>query len=651
MSSWPLAISQNPQTAEEPSLRASSASVGSREEIPGSFQAVVARQVLVPAYKTVLGLLAVALVCRIGAALWWGDLLWADSVFYRQVTDALHQGNFTKAFDSLGLNLYPVILMGLDWLAATLGTDWTVVGKWWSVALASLAVLPLYGWVRRMFNDRAAFWAGLFYALHPHLVGHSPLIIRDPTYWFLFNLALYWSWRAVTEARLGVFLGAGLCLGLAAYTRIEGWILLVVLVGWSLCRLVVVAEARWRLALGTLLAVGTIPAGVVLVNLTWLKDHPQWEWGRLPWFLRIWDWATDRIEDIFSSDVGGRLPLGSPPRKQPGDIFQVKRFPGANSTGPAKPALGKRPLGSRAQEAHSSGGKLLLVQKQISISKPPSSAPHRPSESAQPGERPKDAEWVQARRVALRLIKALTYPYALLIGIGLLHVWRIPLRADQLLLSLHNLLLFLATWAYQSLSGGIDSRYFLPLLMTAFPYAAVGFEAVLAGICWLVNPGRGSWHPVGRIITPGALVLLVGLGLFDLQPSATKLMRQQTALGQWILRNFGPGTKIFCPESASILLSYHAQAECHSWPPLADSNPDVLRQLLVQDQPDVVILWQDPIYSDTQWMHFVAELCPSLDYQKIPADELPEPARHCQVWIRRPNRPLADGKVPAFPPE
>ncbi|HPP53363.1 MAG TPA: hypothetical protein PK777_10460, partial [Thermoguttaceae bacterium] len=69
-------------------------------------------------YGAILGVLAAALVCRAGAAFWWGDLLWADAVFYRQIVLALQRGDFTKAFDSLGLNLYPVILMWLDRLGA-----------------------------------------------------------------------------------------------------------------------------------------------------------------------------------------------------------------------------------------------------------------------------------------------------------------------------------------------------------------------------------------------------------------------------------------------------------------------------------------------------------------------------------------------------
>lgn len=624
--------------------------VGGRPEGIGS-ALLRDRPAVAGGYGAILGVLAAALVCRAGAAFWWGDLLWADAVFYRQIVLALQRGDFANAFDSLGLNLYPVILMWLDRLGAWVGADWTVVGKWWSVLLASLAVLPFYGWVRRIFDDRVAFWAGLFYVIHPHLVGHSPLIIRDPTYWFLFNLALYLSWRAVTEARLGVFLGAGVCIGLAAYTRTEGCLLLGVLLGWALCRAASVREARWRLAFGLLLAAAVIPAGVAAVNLTWLRNHPRWEWGRVPLFQRTWNWTIERMEEIFSSQTGDKLLRGAESVGENGTTFSLIRSTGINPIRQAKLASIKQ-LCSRQQNTHFPAAKPIPTQKQQSLGNP--SAVNRCQfESAlegkaanSKGQIAKPSEWVQVRRVAFRLIKALTYPYALLIGVGLVRAWRILLRADQIVVSLHNLLLFLATWFYQSFSSGIDFRYLFPILLTALPYAAVGFEAVLAGICWLATAGRRGWRPGGRITVVGGVVLLVGLGLLDVQPSATKLMRQQTALGQWVLRSLGPGSKIFCPESASILLGYHAQAECQSWPRQEEANFTALRELLLQDRPDVVILWDDPLYPDRRWMQLVAELCSEFGYQKTPADELPEPARRCQVWVRPQNRPLPEGNTP-----
>ena len=59
--------------------------------------------------------------------------------------------------------------------------------------IASLTVVPLWGWLRRMFDDRLAVIACLVYALHGKLIAISPLIIRDSTFWFLLVLTLYCS--------------------------------------------------------------------------------------------------------------------------------------------------------------------------------------------------------------------------------------------------------------------------------------------------------------------------------------------------------------------------------------------------------------------------------------------------------------------------
>lgn len=695
-----------------------------QKKIPGSFRAVVSSEGLPADYRTPWVLWMVALVCRAGAALWWGDLLWADSVFYRQVADALEKGDFTNAFASLGLNLYPVILMWLDRLGDWVGADWTLMGKWWSVLLSSLAVLPLYGWVRRLFNDRIAFWAGLFFAIHPHLVGHSPLIIRDPTYWFLFNLALYLSWRAVAEADWRLFLGAGIAIGLAMYTRIEGILLGAVVLGWAFWRASLVREARWRVVFGTLLAVAVIPAGVVAVNLTWLRQHPRWEWGRLPLLQRIWKWTIHHVENIFTSETNTSLPFspGSTGENRGGSHNSEgshgltspttwDRIPGKVAFEALHPSLLSRPLvalrplsyqpSPRLQpfwrDTRSSTNLLLptpcpipqirrcilpisakprfaqtpMFTIPMSASSPLSAKPQSvqiskvspnlstpsPARSQPPIDPPKIdqvekvSEWIQARRVALRLIKALSYPYALLIAVGLLGGWRILLRADQLVLFAHNLLLFLATWAYQSLSSGIDFRYFFPLLITGFPYAAIGFERLRKALCQAGSAGGSCElrHPARWIPLAGGIFLLVGLGLFDVQPTATKLMRQQTLLGQWICQYRGPGSKIFCPESAAILLAYHAQAECRSWPRLAKPDSHAVRQFLSHYSPDVVVLWDDPIYPDRRWIEVVIELCPAFGYQKVPAEQLPEPARHCQIWIQ-PKQPFLSEGLPSTPP-
>ena len=84
-----------------------------------------------------------------------------------------------------------------------------------------------------MFDDRLAVIACLIYALHGKLIGISPLIIRDSTFWLLLVLALYYLWRAVGELRFAFFAAAGLAITLAVHTRTEGWLLLIPLLGWG----------------------------------------------------------------------------------------------------------------------------------------------------------------------------------------------------------------------------------------------------------------------------------------------------------------------------------------------------------------------------------------------------------------------------------
>lgn len=646
-----------------------------------------------------LGLLAAALICRVAAACWWGDLLWADSVFYWQLSQALQRGDFSQVFQSLGLNVYPVILLWLDRLGTWLGLDWTVVGKCWSVLIATLAVLPFWGWARRLFPERIACWSSLFFAIHPHLVGYSPLIIRDPTYWFLFNLALYLSCRAVLEAKWWLFLGAGGALGLAMYTRTEGILLGAVMVGWALWQAAANPPARWRVLGGMILALAIVPLGVVVINLTWLREHPRWEWGRLPLLQRIWKWVHP-TENILSSQSKDFPHLAivllqkdnnennnSSPSKLPWLLSTCQRqsrpwrilsqkgnvsssshffslhlsfFPQHNQAKLLYSDLQLPPfLHFQQQRSENSATAIGLVgwSNCVYCSKPiseihlalgrslPSPSFLLPeagsfgcwlSESAKIGEKKKNlSEWVQARRTALRLIKAIGYPYAFLIGLGLLRGWRFLLRPDQLALSLHNFLLFLATWAYLSSTGGLDSRYFCPILITALPYAAIGFLSLGNLLKKLV----GQWPTLGTLQTNAVgaslgLFVLIALSIAEVQPSATRLMRQQTQLGQWILSHLGPGKKILCTKSAENLLAYHAQASSWSWPHQTPLLAPFLRKRFVTYQPDVVLLWEDPIYRDFRWLEEVAKLCEEFGYRPIRKEELPEGVRHVRVWVR-----------------
>jgi hypothetical protein len=224
----------------------------------------------------VLVLLVLALACVIPRALVALRLssICPDGVLYIGLAEALKEGHFNQAFKEMNLNVYPAILMVLN----RLGLSWESGAVIWGVLISSLAVLPLFGWVRRQFDDAAALGACLLYAMHPTFIQWSPELIRDPTFWFFFALSLYFSWRAVTEVRISLSLAAGLALTLAIATRFEGLFLLIPLVLWAFWRFRALVKGRDRAKLAACAAISVLafPALILLVNLTVLLHYPQW---------------------------------------------------------------------------------------------------------------------------------------------------------------------------------------------------------------------------------------------------------------------------------------------------------------------------------------------------------------------------------------
>ncbi len=212
-----------------------------------------------------------------------------DGALYVRLAKAMEQGHLEQALAGLHLNTFPVVLAAGHWL---LGWDWDLVGRWWGVLAATLAVWPMFAWVRRQFDDRIAVAACLLYAAHPKLIEWSPEVIRDPTYWLLFVGSLALLWRAVTEVRLHWFLLAGVTSTLCVLTRFEGLFLLIPLVLWTAMRWFALRESRGRLLVGALLCAGAFPALLLVVNIWLLSGHAQFEAFRAEPFDRAAKWFT-----------------------------------------------------------------------------------------------------------------------------------------------------------------------------------------------------------------------------------------------------------------------------------------------------------------------------------------------------------------------
>ena len=240
-----------------------------------------------PARRLIL--LALLVTCFVPRALtaWRLDGICADGASYIHMAQALEHGDFQQAF-RLQLNIYPAILAGLH----QLGIPWELGGRIWGTLAATLVVLPLFGWVRRQFDDRLAIVACLLYAGHPELIEWSPEIVRDPTFWLLFTTSIYLLWRAASAASLKHYAAAGLAITLAILTRFEGLFLLAPLLGWTLARACASRALRPRLVVGLALSLAVLPALLVAGNLAWSSRTGRVEMIRLEKFNVARNWIV-----------------------------------------------------------------------------------------------------------------------------------------------------------------------------------------------------------------------------------------------------------------------------------------------------------------------------------------------------------------------
>ena len=485
------------------------------------------------------GWLLLVLLCLIPRAFMAGKIggLCNDAPKYIEVAESFDRGQLHEdKYGGLGLNLYPVVLM----LLHRAGLDWELAGKLWNVTISCLTVLPLYGWVRRQFDDRVALAAGCLYALHSELIRWSPEGIRDPTFWFFLVLSLYLLWRATSEVRLSFFFLGGLAMALAAITRSEGLFLLVPLLFWSFRRRRThhapgdgmhhaerdeyVAAPRRKLLLGVTLAVGVFPALLVLAALVWFRGHAPWELVRTKPLEFVELWLHAGLTKFFGHDQAA------------GTMY--------------------RPLVPSGWSAASG------------------------------------TSWMaMARLFAAALLKGLTPVFILFAGIGVAGWWRTWLRRDHQAMFSTVLLFLLAIWIHLNAGKGTSSRYFVPVALVTSPLAAWGLLACSGRLLqWAESRRWGLW--AGRLAAWGPLLFF---GMFSLGNVVVCDYRQragQAELGRWIGREFGPTPALLGPGGVTQVVAYYSHGSCTFFDPLDDDR--VIETLLRQGSFDVILLPDRP---------------------------------------------------------
>jgi 4-amino-4-deoxy-L-arabinose transferase-like glycosyltransferase len=463
------------------------------------------------------------------------DVVCVDGVLYLRLAQALEQGILNPP-DSMGmqLNFYSTILAQLH----RLGLSWEFAPKVLGVTLSSLAVLPIFGWVRRQFDDRVAVVACLLYAVHPDLIEWSPEAMREPMFWFFFTLALYLSWRAVVEVRLGFYFAAGIAITLSALTRVEGLFLVIPLAWWTVVRWQALEEGRRRLLLGTALVAAAFPAVLIAVNLAWVGNDTSWALLRTGPLQRVQWWA----ESWIAPEMAEAIPVASPT----GDFSPTPDARGPNSRAAAAASLPAAPL------------------------------PHLPFV-------------VAAWRYVDRMGRGLWPPFALLMFGGYFGWRRVFDRRDHLPLAVVGLAIAGGAWIHLWNTQDLSSRYALTIVVMSLRCAALGWF----GMCgWVMRfAARVRLKPAVAAALPLALLALLAMtGWADALSGNFENREALANLGRWIRAEYGDSCMLVGSERQLPLVGYYARASANVAPRGLSSEP--FARWVEGMHPDVVVISQ-----------------------------------------------------------
>lgn len=159
-----------------------------------------------------------------------GQIIAPDGVFYIKIAKDIASGNLQGISEYGFFNLYPFLIA----LFQTIFGDWEFSGKMVSIIFGSLTIIPIYLLVGGLFNKNVAIVSSLLYMVHPRFVEYSSDVLREPVFWLFSVTALWLVWEGITHKKILPFVLASLATGFAMFTRVEGALVVVIVLLWIL---------------------------------------------------------------------------------------------------------------------------------------------------------------------------------------------------------------------------------------------------------------------------------------------------------------------------------------------------------------------------------------------------------------------------------
>jgi hypothetical protein len=511
-------------------------------------------------------------------------VLSSDAVFFVEQAMALDRGDTTAALEKLGLNVYPFLLMGLH----RTGLSWEAAGELSSLAFSVLTVLPLFAWVSRLFDRRAAVCACLLWACHVEAVEWGPVTIRDAMFWFEMNVSLLFSLEAARRAKLSWYAAAWAVIGLAFLTRIEGVLLVIPLAWWS-ATLGDVPRRLPQLARFSVAAL-MVPLLIVAMNVTLLRHHDRWEWGRLAHVQIVYRW----VGGAWAHDNDVSAAATSQPTQQP-DV-----------------------------------GSARFAQSQAGVTKVTSEMS------------PRAMFW--GYRHALWWGVGPIYVVLMTIGLARfdwLRHWR-----QQLPLLLVAGAVLVCIWMYLWFYHDTTKRYAVTVVIPLLPYASLGLSKLAEWMTQLVRWMTSRWgatagvpSSVGqRRISAAAFTTMLGcivaVSMIDAVNDNYHSREACAELGTWVAERFGHGRTMLCTEDIERLVGYYAGAT-HEKIPSQVHGPGIGRWV-DRLRPELVVLWlESPGVS--AYEEFLAT-ARAHGYTQVDNNAVPQDLGTVRVFVRQHGR-------------
>lgn len=144
-----------------------------------------------------------------------------DGVYYISAAKQFAMGQMSEALAIYPMPCYPLLIAFVHVFVP----HWTIAAKLSSYICLVLMTIPLYMLSRDLFDQRAAFWGCLVFALLPESMRFTLMVIRDPSFFLLFIWAVYFAQRALRSKRVIHVLATASLSCLSTLFRIEGIII------------------------------------------------------------------------------------------------------------------------------------------------------------------------------------------------------------------------------------------------------------------------------------------------------------------------------------------------------------------------------------------------------------------------------------------